>query len=157
MLATTNVTSSAPALSHGSRSTYLLLKDHITQLSVLFSVCKQRMFKRHLRDCEDGYQFRSPTSTLLAIGNGMPLSSVRSLAPAFITALEDLASSYTSFWSNGGQDTKAKDLSSTPTIFLSHDRSLTLHYGIDPLLELHLATAYASLQSASPLQSKSSP
>ena len=83
------------------------------------------------------------------LGPGINLTGFRSAAPLSTPALHDLSKLFWHFWKHGVTDTdhdtmsRAKLLS--PMFFVSMEDTFTLHYGTDPLLGFHLATAYASL------------
>lgn len=89
------------------------------------------------------------------LGNRTTLSGLRSAAPVSVRAIAELPKLHSEFWTKGNLDAKLKELQSNPTFFLSRDRILTLHYGTDPLLGFHLATAFTPLKSTSPLKTSS--
>ena len=89
------------------------------------------------------------------MGESVSYSGVRSGSPIGIQALRDLPTIHDYFWAHGtvnlGEDTKNQPKHPNPTFTSSPNQALTLHYGLDPLLGFHLATAYAPLISQSPL------
>jgi len=84
------------------------------------------------------------------------LSEVRSAAPAGIRAITDAPKLAQHFWDDGTTDEKCASVPKADHInpmFVTD--SSTLHYGTDPLLGFHLATAYSPLIKESPLHSES--
>lgn len=90
-------------------------------------------------------------------GHGMNITGFRSAAPIIIPSLKDLPELFQNFWKHGVTDEDRGSLSKSrfpnPLFAGSLEDAFTLHYGTDPLLGFHLATAYASLTSGSPLES----
>ena len=86
---------------------------------------------------------------------GINLTGFRSAAPLSTPALHDLGKLFQHFWKHGVTDQDHGSLSQAklpnPMFAGSSEDAFTLHYGTDPLLGFHLATAYASLASDSPL------
>lgn len=88
-------------------------------------------------------------------GTTFIISGARSAAPAGIRALADAPRLYQYYWDHGSTDRedngvpKANNLN---PMFVTDNA--TLHYGTDPLLGFHLATAYTPLTEQSPLGSK---
>ena len=84
------------------------------------------------------------------------LSGVRSAAPISIGAMLHAPMLERHFWKHGTTDEKAagapKANHANPMFVTDFS---TLHYGTDPLLGFHLATAFSALDKNSPLQSKS--
>lgn len=93
-------------------------------------------------------------------GLGLVLTGYRSAAPVSILALQDLPQLYQHFWDHGATDNDPITLSrakhSNPVFASLVTDTFTLHYGTDPLLGFHLATAYASLAPDSLLYPKAS-
>ena len=89
-------------------------------------------------------------------GHCFNLTGFRSAAPISALALEDLPSSFQEFWKHGvtAKDQLSLSRSTLPNPMFagSSEDTFTLHYGTDPLLGFHLATAYAPLISGSPLE-----
>lgn len=92
-----------------------------------------------------------------SFGEGVNITGFRSAAPIILPSLKDLPELFEHFWKHGVTDEDRKNLSSlkfpNPMFAGSLEDAFTLHYGTDPLLGFHLATAYASLTSDSPLKS----
>ncbi|OCK77244.1 hypothetical protein K432DRAFT_461196 [Lepidopterella palustris CBS 459.81] len=88
-------------------------------------------------------------------GTSLVLSGIRSAAPAGICAITDAPKLHQYYWDHGSTDREGDSLlkSKTPNPMFVTDMS-TLHYGTDPLLGFHLATAYTPLTEQSPLRSK---
>ena len=83
----------------------------------------------------------------------LSFSGLRSTAPCFSLAIEDIPRTYKAYWRTGTtMTTKTKTKHNNPLIGVSKER-LALHYGTDPLLGYHLSTAYAALSDCSPLRS----
>jgi len=89
------------------------------------------------------------------LGSSMNLTGVRSAAPLSFVSLKDLSEMFQHFWKHGVTDEDRGQLSKyrnpNPMFAGSSHDAFTLHYGTDPLLGFHLATAYASLTPDSPL------
>ncbi|OAP54571.1 hypothetical protein AYL99_11019 [Fonsecaea erecta] len=83
------------------------------------------------------------------------ISGLRSAAPAGIGAIHDAPKLHQHFWNHGSTSREGKDPRRTDTLnpMFVTDRS-TLHYGTDPLLGFHLATAYTPLTEQSPFHSE---
>ena len=90
-------------------------------------------------------------------GKSFILTGIRSAAPAGIRAVEDLPKLYHHYWDHGSTDPANDDTSkdSNPNPMFNTLGTETLHYGTDPLLGFHLATAYTPLTEKSPLYLKS--
>ena len=89
------------------------------------------------------------------MGESISVSGLRSAAPAGILALQDLPIVHDYFWKHGtvnhGQESDKQPKHPNPAFASSPNQALMLHYGLDPLLGFHLATAYAPLSPQSPL------
>lgn len=86
-------------------------------------------------------------------GDTAILTGFRAAAPAHPLALMDMDTLHKRFWTQGTLDatTAATANKLLPNrMFLGNDATSTLHYGIDPLLGFHLATAYAPVEPQSP-------
>ena len=90
------------------------------------------------------------------VGETMILIGFRSAAPVGLQALEDLPRLYQAFWNTGTTDAGNKahpdNLHQNPMFVSCAENASSLHYGTDPLLGFHLATAYAPLTLESPLK-----
>ena len=90
------------------------------------------------------------------LGHGMNITGFRSAAPISTPSLKDLPELFEHFWQHGisGLDRASisKPRIQNPMFTGSLSDTFILHYGTDPLLGFHLATAYASLASGSPLE-----
>ena len=90
------------------------------------------------------------------IGHGLVFTGFRSAAPLSIRGLKDIPDIYQYFWDHGTTPGNSESLSSTkhpnPMFASLLADTFTLHYGTDPLLGFHLATAYARLTKDSPLK-----
>ena len=93
-------------------------------------------------------------------GHGMNITGFRSAAPISIPSLKDLPELFQHFWQHGvtsvDRGSISKSRNPNPMFAGSLGDAFILHYGTDPLLGFHLATAYASLTSGSPLESSKS-
>lgn len=89
-------------------------------------------------------------------GSGTVLTGIRSAAPAGVQAVKDLPALYQHFWDHGITDQDPGIISHAkhpnPMFASMVTDTFTLHYGADPLLGFHLATAYVPLTAGSPLQ-----
>ncbi|KAH8655522.1 hypothetical protein BX600DRAFT_469774 [Xylariales sp. PMI_506] len=84
----------------------------------------------------------------------MVMTGVRSASPVFSDALMDLPILHKHFWEHGSTDTDTKILALAThlnPLFNLAGSDQALHYGTDPLLGFHLATAYAPLVKESTL------
>jgi hypothetical protein len=83
------------------------------------------------------------------------LNGVRAAAPAGICAVQDASKLTRHYWEHGSTDKDGlylrKPENINPTFVTD---TSTLHYGTDPLLGFHLATAYAPLTKESPLRGR---
>lgn len=89
-------------------------------------------------------------------GDGIVTTGWRSAAPAHAHArsVMDMDALYKRFWKQGTVDTtdEASAKANLPNLmFLTVDSTSSLHYGADPLLGFHLATAYTPLEPQSEL------
>ena len=91
------------------------------------------------------------------LGHGMNITGFRSAAPISRPSLNDLPELFQHFWQHGvtsvDRDSMSKSRIPNPIFAGSLGDAFILHYGTDPLLGFHLATAYASLTSGSPMES----
>lgn len=89
---------------------------------------------------------------------GTVLTGIRSAAPAGFIAMQDIAYMSNHFTKKGSVDLDwhgpTKLPHKNPTFLSSPNQALTLHYGLDPLLGFHLATAYIPLAQGSVLHAK---
>jgi hypothetical protein len=85
-------------------------------------------------------------------GANLSLNGIRAAAPAGICAVQDAPELARHYWQHGSTDKDGlylrKPENINPTFVTD---TSTLHYGTDPLLGFHLATAYAPLTKGSPL------
>ena len=106
-----------------------------------------KRFKSTIQNAEDARK--------ALLGQGLVLTGLRSAAPLSIQSMEDLPGLFQSFWNhgttNGDGESLSKSKQSNPMFASLVTDTFTLHYGTDPLLGFHLATAYAPLTSGSPL------
>ncbi|OQV09597.1 hypothetical protein CLAIMM_13704 [Cladophialophora immunda] len=88
-------------------------------------------------------------------GTSSVISGLRSAAPASTGAIHDAPKLHQHYWDHGSTDREGNDSrrTDTPNPMFVTDRS-TLHYGTDPLLGFHLATAYTPLTEQSPFHSE---
>lgn len=89
------------------------------------------------------------------------LTGFRSAAPISVPSVEDLPGLFQHFWEYGitseDRGTISKSKIPNPMFIGLLEDALILHYGADPLIGFHLATAYASLTPGFPLQSSGNP
>ena len=85
--------------------------------------------------------------------DGTMVTGLRSAAPLSLQSRQEIPRAYRQYWKDGTVTPKdAKTTFPNPTFSgLLNDREL-LHYGTDPLLGFHLATAFAPLADTSPLK-----
>lgn len=92
------------------------------------------------------------------MGTGLVLTGYRSAAPVSAQSIMDLPQQFQYFWDHGVTDKDPRTLSkakhSNPMFASLITDTFTLHYGTDPVLGFHLATAYVSLATESPLFQK---
>lgn len=79
------------------------------------------------------------------------LTGLRSAAPASLQALQDLPKLHQHFWDHGTSGEELRVKNPNPMFASMVTDMFTLHYGLDPLLGFHLATAYVPLTPKSPL------
>jgi MYND finger len=87
-------------------------------------------------------------------GIGMNLTGFRSSAPTILESLTHLDDLHQHYWKHGSTDLDKSSLSlalHANPMFMTLDHNVVLHYGTDPLLGFHLATAYVPLTPTSPL------
>ncbi|KAF1844445.1 uncharacterized protein K460DRAFT_358043 [Cucurbitaria berberidis CBS 394.84] len=88
------------------------------------------------------------------IKDGYVTTATRSAAPLGVQSMEAAHESYQHYWKHGSTSQDPKVLAETihpNPLFAYHvTESSTLHYGTDPLLGFHLATALAPLAKGSP-------
>jgi hypothetical protein len=91
-------------------------------------------------------------------GSGHIMTGVRSAAPVGLQSMQDVADLHRHFWDYGITDKDPDILSQAklpnPMFASQVTDTFTLHYGTDPLLGFHLATAYTPLTPGSPLRPK---
>ncbi|KAK9418281.1 hypothetical protein SUNI508_08242 [Seiridium unicorne] len=96
---------------------------------------------------------RSQNYQKLRFGNGTVLTGLRSAAPTAAFALQSgqLPEAYEQFWKSGTV-TASKTNIPNPLFSSALSENTFLHYGTDPILGFHLATAFAGLAPTSPLR-----
>ncbi|KAF2477435.1 uncharacterized protein BDR25DRAFT_249394 [Lindgomyces ingoldianus] len=113
-------------------------------------------YKRWIQHADSAIQ-RAMKSRKARMGEStISLSGIRSAAPAGIKAITDAPTLGQHFWDHGTTEERLIGVSKADHInpmFVTD--SSTLHYGTDPLLGFHLATAYSPLHKESPLHSES--
>jgi hypothetical protein len=105
------------------------------------------------------YQFNLEHAKLLraslASQNVVNYTGIRNASPLGLEGLADIQSSHEQYHEHGGvfENEQLQNASRTinRTFFATGPRPATLHYGSDPLLGFHTATAYAPLMESSPL------
>ena len=121
--------------------------------------CTERMTKKYMRNYEQNFEStlqRAKDTKEARIGKSHVLTGFRSTAPVNTPAPVDLPSFYQQSWDTGTTDNGnvAHFTATYPNLLLAAaaGNTSTLHHGTDPLLDFHLAAAYASLLPGSPLQ-----
>ncbi|KAI0006748.1 hypothetical protein F4779DRAFT_595194 [Xylariaceae sp. FL0662B] len=79
------------------------------------------------------------------------LTGLRSAAPLAVAAMKEIPQAFRYFWARG-HFSKHSVISPNPLFAETISANHYLHYGTDPILGFHLATAFASLAPASPLR-----
>ena len=88
-------------------------------------------------------------------GVNMNLTGMRSAAPLSLQSKMELPDAHGQYWKDGTVTPKAEGVSLPNPMFAGLVSSTeVLHYGTDPVLGFHLATAYAPLADGSPLKPK---
>ncbi|KAJ1326960.1 DUF4470 domain-containing protein [Microdochium nivale] len=85
------------------------------------------------------------------------MAAVRCAAPAFSDAMIELPKAHEHYWQHGTTAVTRGVLSASANFnpcFSTPDENAVLHYGTDPLLGFHLATAYAPIGPLIPAKSK---
>lgn len=106
-------------------------------------------FKEQLEAC-----IRKSNQHKARLGIGINLTGFRSSSPAHLHSIDNLDALHKHYWERGSTDLNQSTLSlavHANPMFMSLDDNVVLHYGIDPLLGFHLATAYVPLAPTSPL------
>ncbi|KAF4512046.1 hypothetical protein G6O67_001231 [Ophiocordyceps sinensis] len=109
---------------------------------------------------QDAFTHHSKVATELRtrqIGKGSNLSAMRSAAPISISmsATKELPKANTFYWEHGTvTPSKLTDPVPNPMFAALVSEHGILHYGTDPILGYHLATAFAPLSAHSPLKPK---
>jgi hypothetical protein len=106
-------------------------------------------FKEHL-----DASIRKSNQYKARLGIGINLTGFRSSSPAHLHSIDNLDALHKHYWEYGSTDLNQSTLSlavHANPMFMSPDDNVVLHYGTDPLLGFHLATAYVSLAPTSPL------
>jgi len=88
------------------------------------------------------------------MGTVQNLTGLRSAAPlSFQNGTEEIPKAFRHYWDPGTTDTtKHAKRYPNPMFAASMSRNVFLHYGTDPILGFHIATAYATLTAGSPLR-----
>ena len=106
-------------------------------------------FKEHHEAC-----IRKSNQHKARLGTVVNLTGFRSSSPAHLHSIDDLNALHNHYWECGSTDldqsTRSLAVHANP-MFMSLDDNVVLHYGTDPLLGFHLATAYVPLAPTSPL------
>ncbi|KAH6686772.1 MYND finger [Plectosphaerella plurivora] len=82
---------------------------------------------------------------------GLVLTGMRSAAPVVADSLDEVSSVHNHLWDTGVTGT-SKPTSPNPLIVCLLSDNKLLHYGTDPILGFHLATAFTKLTEPSPLR-----
>ena len=94
------------------------------------------------------------------LGGDIIMTGCRSAAPTIVESMDDMPKLHQHFWDHGITDKNPEFLShakhSNPMFASLLTDTFILHYGSDPLLGFHLATAYVPLVLGSPLYHSSS-
>ena len=96
------------------------------------------------------------------LGEGMVLTAYRSAAPLGFQVLGEASELHKHFWKHGTTDQSAEMISKArrinPMFFAMLNTTSKIHYGTDPILGFHLATAFApcSTQPCQPSESSTS-
>lgn len=88
----------------------------------------------------------------LGNGEGAVITGLRSAAPLGMQSGTDLPKAYRHYWDTGTTGEKIVKTFPNPLFAASMTQNVFLHYGSDPVLGFHLATAAASLTENSPLR-----
>ena len=109
--------------------------------------------KKYNSRLESSFQ-RAINTKKARIGDGQVLSGFRSTAPLSLMSITDLCQLYREFWdhgtTDGRKDTRGPGRYPNPMFAASSRDNSIVHYGTDPALGFHLATAYAALLASSP-------
>ncbi|OAL70018.1 hypothetical protein A7D00_5547 [Trichophyton violaceum] len=128
--------------------------------------CVVHMWKFYALDPSDGLVFEDQQKKLelsiqkardlkkQIVGTTRVATGIRSAAPCDFTKIDESHDFYDQFWREGaitpGMSSFLKATHMNPMIWTRSQR-LVLHYGTQPLLGFHLATAYSPLAKESPL------
>ena len=112
------------------------------------SASYKRRFKAAIQKATD--------AKVAVVGDGLVFTGYRSAAPLGVHCLKDIPATYQYFWDHGTTPGNSESISSAkhpnPMFASLLTDTFTLHYGTDPLLGFHLATAYARLTKDLPLK-----
>ncbi|KAF2136540.1 uncharacterized protein K452DRAFT_322363 [Aplosporella prunicola CBS 121167] len=122
---------------------------HASNYGKRLRFCDSSSFFRSEKDLEQSFDQIQRAKDLrhYYIGEKFVFTGMRSAAPLNREAVQDLAKQHKHFWDTGSTDKPNANSAAMPNpMFTSQlNKSSILHYGTDPLLGFHLATAYASL------------
>ena len=108
------------------------------------------------RQIKSNIQKSNEARAAFGAGSGLILTGYRSAAPLSVYSMEDLPDLHKHYWDHGTTDGDVGSLVGStepnPMFYSMTGFASTLHYGSDPLLGFHLATAYAPLKLASSLR-----
>ena len=108
------------------------------------------------RRIESNIQKSTEAKVALGGNSNFVLTGYRSAAPLSVYSMKDLPELHKHYWDHGTTDGEVGSLAEStkpnPMFYSSTTSASTLHYGTDPILGFHLATAYAPLKLVSPLR-----
>lgn len=109
-------------------------------------------FKEHQEKLRHGFRRAREIQNDL-VGGASVYSGLRSAAPRADVALKDVDSAYETFWKTGSsRQHQQEKLTHYNPMFSTIDPRYVLHYGTDPVIGYHLATAYIGLSGDSLLK-----
>ncbi len=107
-----------------------------------------------LRDFDSGLKKAARIGKLAGLEkNSSILSAFRSTAPLNLRSTQELSKSFHCYWDTGTTSSQQRqDKIPNPMLGFMLNPATVLHYGTDPILGYHLATANSKLTEASPLR-----
>ncbi|KAK1673983.1 MYND finger [Colletotrichum godetiae] len=88
----------------------------------------------------------------IAFGNGIAFTGLRSAAPAALQNAMEVTEASQQFWKSADATPNGAVSNPNPLFYASLSKHHLLHYGTDPILGFHLATAFIPLTDHSPLR-----
>ncbi|XP_044717256.1 MYND finger domain-containing protein [Hirsutella rhossiliensis] len=129
--------------------------DDVRRICRLVMRGSQNRGNKAFKDAFIRHSKASTDSRARQLGNGSNLAAMRSAAPLSMSAVDELVRAGNQYWNEGTVTArKIADPVPNPMFAALVSEHGILHYGTDPILGYHLATAFAPLSPHSPLELK---